>query len=180
MRKKWGSNEGIHVGDIFECWAGPYGGKPDSDYYQVTALRGKTQVLLRPLRTERYIQEGIDEGSLLSLFRERKRPLPRQFMTGDELTAMVRYERGKEIRRTGIEVAAWVLTDRTVEGRQMLQEVHWRCQYSFSLPEDWEPWGAETVKRMEEEAHQERENFARRFLGEDGYARFCAERRGFP
>ena len=151
MRKKWGSNEGIHVGDIFECWAGPYGGKPDSDYYQVTALRGKTQVLLRPLRTERYIQEGIDEGSLLSLFRERKRPLPGQFMTGDELTAMVRYERGKEIRRTGIEVAAWVLTDRTVEGRQMLQEVHWRCQYSFSLPEDWEPWGAETVKRMEEE-----------------------------
>ena len=40
-------------------------------------------------------------------------------------------ERGKEIRRTGIEVAAWVLTDRTVEGRQMLQEVHWRCQYSL-------------------------------------------------
>lgn len=180
MGKKWGSNEGIHVGDIFACWAGPYGGQPDSDYYQVTALHGKTQVVLRPLRMERYIQEGIESGSPLDLFRERKRPLPGQIMSADELTATAHYEHGKEIRRTGVEVTAWVLPDRTAEGRTLLQEVHWRCQYTFALPEDWEPWEAETIKRMEEEARQEMENFARRFLGEDGYAGFCEERRNLP
>ena len=106
MGNKWGSNEGIRVGDIFECLRGPYLGDPDSDYYQVAALRGKTQVALRPLRTERYINEGVEEDSPLSLFRERTRPLPGQFLTADDLCAMVRYERGREIRRTGEEVIA--------------------------------------------------------------------------
>lgn len=51
MGNKWGSNEGICVGDIFECMFGPYLGAPDSDYYQVAALRGRTQAAFRPLRT---------------------------------------------------------------------------------------------------------------------------------
>lgn len=180
MGSKWGSSEGIHVGDIFACWAGPYGGQPDSDYYQVTALRGKTQVVLRPLRTERYINKGIEQGSPLSLFRERTRPLPGQFLTADDVIVMVRYERGKEIRRTGLEVTAWVLPNRTMEGRVQLQEVRWRSAFSLTHPKDWEPWDAETVKQLEEAVHQEREDFARRFLGEDGYVKFCKERGTLP
>ena len=50
MGSKWGSNEGIRIGDIFACWCGPYVDRPETNYYQVTALRGRTQVVLRPLR----------------------------------------------------------------------------------------------------------------------------------
>lgn len=156
MGKKWGSNEGIHIGDIFECWE--Y--LPDSDYYQVAALRGKAQVVLRPIHTEKYINEGIEKGSPLYWRRERKRPLPGQFMT---LIPRARDERGKRILRTGEEVTAWVLPDRTVEGRFALQEVHWRSQYTLALPEDWEPWDAEKIKKLEEEARAEEEAMKDRF-----------------
>lgn len=180
MGNKWGSNEGIRVGDIFECLCGPYLGDPDSDYYQVAALRGRTQVALRPLRTERYINEGIEGDSPLSLFRERTRPLPGQFLTADDVSARVRYERGREIRRTGLEVTAWVLPNRTVEGRVQLQEVRWGSGFSQSFPEDWAPWNAETIRQMEEKTLQEREDYARRLMGEEGYAKFCADRAGTP
>ena len=65
MGKKRGSNEDIRIGGIFECWDGPDMLQPDSDYYQVVALRGKTQVVLRPLQMETYINEGIAEDSPL-------------------------------------------------------------------------------------------------------------------
>lgn len=178
MGNKWGSNEGIHIGDIFECWSGPYTAQPDSDFYQVAALRGKTQAVLRPLRTERYINEGIEKDSPLSLFRERPRPLPGQFLTADDVSSMVRYERGREIRRTGLEVTARVLPNRTVEGRVQLQEVRWGSGFRQSFPEDWAPWDAETIRQMEEKALQEQEDFAKRLMGEEGCAKFCAERAG--
>jgi len=79
MGNKWGSNEGIRTGDIFGCWYGPYVVRPDSDYYQVAALRGKTQVVLRPLRMETYINEGIEKDSPLYWLRERKRPVVSQY-----------------------------------------------------------------------------------------------------
>lgn len=180
MGNKWGSNEGIRVGDIFECLRGPYLGNPDSDYYQVAALRGRTQVALRPLRTERYINESIEADSPLSLFRERTRPLPGQFLTADDVSAMVRYERGREIRRTGLEVTARVLPNRTAEGRVQLQEVRWGSGFRQSFPEDWAPWDAETIRQMEEKTLQEREDYARRLIGEEGCAKFCAERSGTP
>ena len=166
MGKKWGSNEGIRIGDIFECWYGPYLDRPDSDYYQVVALRGKTQMVLRPLQRETYINEGIAEDSPLHWRRERKRPLPGCFMTAKHLTALVRYERGKEIRRTGEEVTAWVLPDHTIEGRPQLQEVCWKAIYNLALPKDWEPWDAETIKQLEEEDLQARKELAQRWLGE--------------
>lgn len=166
MSGKWGSNEGIHIGDIFYCWHGPYVSEPDSDYYQVVSLRGRTQVVLRPIRTEKYINEGIGEDSPIYWYREQNRPLPGQFMTASELIAFARYERGKEIRRTGEEVTAWVLPDRTVDGRLLLQEVRWHAAYSLALPGDWEPWDAETVKQLEEEARQEKEALIRRLQGE--------------
>lgn len=151
MGQKWGSNEGIHIGDIFECMYCPYLEQPGSDYYQVVALRGRTQVVLRPLRTEKYINERIEEGSPLYWLRDRRcRPLPGQFMTGEELITNVRYERGKEIRRTGVEVTAWVLPKRNVEGRLQLQEVQWRSLYILAPPEDWE-WDEDTIKELEEE-----------------------------
>lgn len=64
MGRKWGSNESIRIGDIFECisvlssWARP-------EYYQVVALRGRTQVMLHAIRSETYINEGIAEDSPL-------------------------------------------------------------------------------------------------------------------
>lgn len=116
MGSKWGSNEGIRIGDIFACWCGPYVDRPETNYYQVTALRGRTQVVLRPLRME--------QG----------RPLPGQFMTAGELVTLVRYEHGKEIRRIGEEVIAWVLPYKTVEGEFLLNEVRWRSVFSQVLP----------------------------------------------
>ena len=113
---KWGSNENIRIGDIYEYWYSPYIGQADSNYYQVAARRSRTQVVLRPLRME---------GD---------RPLPGQFMTSGELKVRVRYERGKEIRRTGEEVTAWVLPYKTVEGEFLLNEVRWRAVLSQVLP----------------------------------------------
>ena len=166
MGKKWGSNEDIRIGDVFECWDGPDMLQPDSDYYQVVALRGKTQVVLRPLQMETYINEGIAEDSPLHWRRERKRPLPGRFMTAEYLIAQVHYERGKEIRRTGEEVTAWVLPDRTIDGRPQLREVRWSAIYSLALPEDWEPWDTETIKQLEDEDLQARKELAQRWLGE--------------
>lgn len=165
MGQKWGSNKGIHIGDIFECWCGPYAGRPDSDYYQVAALRGRTQVVLRPLRTETYLNEGVEEGSPLYWLRERKRPLPGQFLTAEELLVIVRNERGKEIQRIGEKVTAWVLPDRTAEGRLQLQEVRWGPTFSLARPEDWAPWDAETIRQLEKEAFQEREEAIQRLKG---------------
>lgn len=147
MGKKWGSNEGIRIGDIFECWGSPYLDQPDSNYYQVVALRGKTQVVLRPLQMATYINEGIAEDSPLHWRRERKRPLPGRFMTAEHLIV-------------------WVLPDRTIEGRPQLREVRWNAIYSLALPEDWEPWDAETIKQLEEEDLQARKELAQRWLGE--------------
>lgn len=163
MGQKWGRNEGVHIGDIFECVYGPYLSNPDSDYYQVVALRGKAQVVLRPLRTEKYINEGIEEGSSLYWRRERKRPLPGQFLTEDEVVPIARHERGKEILRTGVEVTAWVLPYRTVENRPCLQEVRWKASFVLALPEDWEPWDAEKIKELEEEDRAEKEAFKEHF-----------------
>lgn len=145
---KWGSNEGIRIGDIYEYWYSPYIDQADSNYYQVVALRGRTQVVLRPLRMEQ------------------DRPLPGQFMTASELTPQVRYERGKEIRRTGEEVIAWVLPYKTAEGEFLLSEVRWRAVLSQVLPEDREPGDTEAIKQMEEEYLQARKELAQRWLGE--------------
>lgn len=175
MSAKWGSNEEVRIGDIFECWFGPYMAQPETDWYQVTALRGRTQVVLRPLRMETYINEEIQEGSSLYWLRERKRPLPGQFLEADELIAMARYERGREIRRTGEEVTAWVLPDRTADGRLVLQEVLWKSSFSLARPEDWAPWDAETIRQMEEEDRRERRDAARRLLPEEAAAEFLAE-----
>ena len=101
-------------------------------------------------------------------------------MTAEELTPMVRYVCSKEIQRTGEAVTAWVLPNRTVEGRLQLQKIRWGSIFSLAQPEDWAPWDAETIQRLEEENLQEREDFAKRFLGEEVYTRFCTERAGKP
>ena len=149
MGQKWGRNEGIHIGDIFECLNGPYLSNPDSDYYQVVALRGKTQVVLRPLRTEKYINERIEKDCPLYWCREQKRPLPGQFLTEDEVVPMARQECGKEIPRTGVEVTAWVQPYRTVENSPCLQEVRWKSSFVLVRPEDWE-WDEDTIKKFVE------------------------------
>jgi len=167
MGKKWGRNEGIHIGDVFYCWGPPAFAlcSERAEYYQVIALRGKTQVVLRALRSEPYINENIREGSSLwRIYRERRRPLHGQFMAEGELEATPFMVNGKLILTPGWEVTAWVLPFKSPEGRYQLAEVGCRKGVGFSMeyPEDWEPWDAETVKRLEEEARAEEGRFLRK------------------
>ena len=157
MGKKWGSNEDIHVGDIFHCYSAgiPSSGRPK--YYQVVALRGKTQVVLHAIRSETFFNEGIPGTDLWEDGLNRTRSLPGQFMTEQEMWKICAFEvRGKRVRITGEEVTAWVQPERRPDGRPWLLEVGpggWRLGYYYELerPEDWEPWTAETFKRWEEE-----------------------------
>lgn len=157
-----GSNENIHVGDIFHCWNSDY---TCYDYYQVTALRGKTQVVLRAIKMETYINEGIAEDSPLYWRRKGWRPLPGQFWPLDK--PVIRYGfwvRGKYIDVTPEEVTAWVMPEQFfTEGRPRLQAVGlaWkklgRIWFELGLPEDWEPWDAEMIRKLEEHERQEEE-----------------------
>lgn len=161
MGKKWGSNEDIHVGDIFRCenvWMSP-SGRPE--YYQVVALRGKTQVVLHAVQSETYTQEGISEDGPLYFYRTRTRPLPGQFMAKEEMWEIHEFEvRGKRVRITGEEVTAWAEPNRWPDGRPQLREMGpggWRLGYIYYLerPEEWEPWDLETAKRKEAERYAE-------------------------
>ena len=169
MGKKWGSNEDIHIGDIFRCWT-VNSFRPD--YYQVVSLRGRTQVILRAIQSETYINEGIDDYSLLFLHRERTRPLPGRFADENEGWPVHGYRKGdREILVTWQTVTAWVHPCRTSEGRPQLQEVgefsrRLGITYSLELPKDWEPWDAETIQKLEEYERQRNEVCARHLKGE--------------
>lgn len=172
MNHKWGSNEDIHVGDIFRCenvWMSP-SGRPE--YYQVVALRGKTQVVLHAVRSETYTQEGISEDGPMHYYRTRTRPLPGQFMAEEEMWEIREFEvRGKRVRITGEEVTAWVEPNRWPDGRPQLREMGpggWYLGYIYYLerPEEWEPWDLETAKRKEAERYAEEAALAK---GEDGW-----------
>lgn len=154
MGRKWGSNEGIHIGDIFKCneecaWYCPY---THEEYYQVVALRGRTQVVLNAIRSEICINEGIAEDSPVSWHRRLVRPLPGQFMSLDEMPYSCAYEKdGKWIRFGGDRVTAWVSPERTPDGRLLLREVGELAVYYLpAQSKDWEPWDAETIQKMEE------------------------------
>lgn len=155
MGRKWGSNEDIHVGDIFDCIASasPFA-RPD--YYQVVALKGRTQVVLHAIHSETYINEGISEDSPLSRYRKRDRPLPGQFMREDEMREIREYRKqGKLIRFAGERVTAWVSPDRAGNGRLLLYEVGeigrgLGVYYTLAEPKDWEPWDAEAIRKLEE------------------------------
>lgn len=148
MGKKWGSNEDIHIGDIFSSFAG----RDRPTYYQVTALRGSTQVVLRAIEEESFIQEGISEGSPLYRQRERTRPLPGKFMPEVGYREL-RY-RGKLICFFVETVTAWVRPDRMDDGSPVLQEVGhsgWQEGVTYDLvrPEDYETWTPEQIKLLE-------------------------------
>lgn len=154
MGKKWGSNEDIHVGDIFRCNGGMISsGRPE--YYQVVALRGRTQVVLHAVRSETFTQEGISEDGLMHCYRTRTRPLLGQFMAREEMWEICAFWKGdKCIEVSGEEVTAWVQPERRPDGTPWLLEVGpggWRKGYYYEpvRPEDWEPWDVETAKRLE-------------------------------
>ena len=160
MGKKWGSNEDIHVGDIFHCdCVCSSSGRPH--YYQVVALRGRTQVVLHAIRSETYTQEGISEDGPMHYHRTRIRPLIGQFMAREDMWEICEFEvRGKRIRVTGEEVTAWVCPERRPDGTPWLLEVGpggWRLGYCYEpeQPENWEPWDLETAKRLEAERYAE-------------------------
>lgn len=161
MNHKWASNKGIQIGDIYRCdtfW----GERPE--YYEVTALRGRTQVVLHAIHSEEFAQEGIEEGSPLSLYRTRTRPLPGQFMRREEMWGVceVMY-RGRRVLLTGEEAVAWAVDEQRVEGRPYrLREVGpgWHLHgvlYNYCPPEEWRVWSLEEVRAMEEECRREHE-----------------------
>ncbi len=176
MGKKWGSNEGIQIGDVFRC-SRPFffapAGAERAEHYQVTALKGKTQVVLHAIHTESYINEGIAEDSLLYDKRKRTRPVLGQFLTEDdeEVTYGVRVEiDGKEVRFHRAEVTAWVLfrPEQTPDHSFRLKEVGWenRIFYDQARPKDWEPWDAEMIRKLEEYYRQQDEALTRYLHGE--------------
>lgn len=160
MDHKWGSNKGIQIGDIYRCevsncW------RDRPEYYEVTALRGRTQVVLRAIRSEEFIQEGIAEGSPISFYRKRTRPLPGCFLRRDELLWYVELiYRGRKVAVGGEEATAWVMFGEQVEGRPcLLREVGagWHVQgalYRYTPPEEWQPWSAEQIRAMELEEEE--------------------------
>ena len=158
MGKKWGSNEDIHVGDIFQCWSPIY--DVWWEYYQVVELRGKSQVVLHAVYSERYINEIIPEDSPLYWRREQSRPLRGKFASLDD--PVVRWGFWKQnayIELTTEKMTAWVLPEREDDGRIRLQAMgllYQKTGYWFSqgLPEDWEPWDEEKLRENEEYVRQ--------------------------
>lgn len=153
MGKKWGSNQDIHIGDIFICQEPASSNRPK--YYQVTALRGSTQVALRAINSESYIQEEISEDGPLWHWRRRDRPVPGSFMKEGDFGFYKFKYRGKERLLNGESVTAWVLPTRAEEDRPRLQEVgyfgqKWGIWYERALPKDWEPLTPEQIKALEE------------------------------
>lgn len=172
MGKKWGSNEDIHIGDIFRCDnIHSLSGRPL--YYQVVGLRGRTQVVLHAIWSETYTQEGISEDGPLYFYRTRTRPLPGQFMARQDMWEICAFWKGdKCIEISGEEVTAWVYPERRPDGTPWLLEVGpggWRLGYYYEpeRPEDWEPWDAETARQKEEEERARQEAWDK---GEDGQA----------
>ena len=169
MVRKWGSNENIRIGDIFtyDDFIRNY----DSfrrEYYQVVALRGRTQVVLRAIRSETYINEDIAEGSPLFWRRERSRPLPGQFIDEDKEWPVHSCWKGdKEIIDNWQTVTAWVRPCLAYGERPMLREISEFSrktgivfEYILELPEDWEPWDAEKIQVMEEYERKQDEDRA--------------------
>lgn len=165
MGRKWGSNESIRIGDIFECisvlssWARP-------EYYQVVALRGRTQVVLRAICSETYINEGIAKDSPLYWRRERSRPLPGQFMDETEEWPVRSLWKGdKEIWDNWHTVTAWGLPFLAFGECPVFREIsefsRWQggIIYTLELPEDWEPWNAKKIQELEEYDRQQHEKF---------------------
>ncbi len=149
MGKKWGSNEDIHIGDIFSSW-GAEPGRPT--YYQVTALRGSTQVVLRAIEEETLIQEEISEDSPLYYRRERTRPVPGKFLPEVGIRELM--YRGKIIRCFAETVTAWVCPERTSEDRPRVREISRGRRDIFIgdlvLPEDYAPWTPKQIRLLEE------------------------------
>lgn len=171
MGKKWGSNADIRIGDIFSC--------SDScdfyeNYYQVVALKGKTQVVLRAIESESYINKGITEDSPLFWRRERERPLPGKFTERSALQIREFCVRGKYVRVFSGEITAWVLPDRLEDIWTQLQPVgvsygvFFLCaSLCLARPKDWEPWDAETIRKLEEYERQTEEVRRRHLHGEE-------------
>ena len=163
MGKKWGSNEDIHVGDIYQCICTAWDDL--HTYYQVTALRGKTQVVLHAIHRETYINEGIGEDSPLYGMRKRQRPLPGQFKSFED-SGGLRFEwevKGKLIELTTEELTAWVMPEKPgPDRRHRLRAVglawtKFEAWFEHTLPEDWEHWDAETIRKLEEYYRQQEE-----------------------
>lgn len=156
MGKKWGSNRDIHPGDIFQC-------RVNDDWfwmYQVTALRGKTQVALHAIQSECFVDEGIAPDSPLSWRRKLERPLLGQYAPKEQVIKYGFWCKGEYQEITSEETLAWVLPERAADGRHYLQAVgpaSRRCGVCFQqvLPEDWQPLPAERIQELEQAARQE-------------------------
>lgn len=148
MGKKWGRNEDIQIGDIFYDFSSLT--PVPAEYYQVTALRGKTLVELRALHSDGYFSEG---GHWVPT-----RPIPGCFMDRKYAEDFGVYEvqrRGQTVRTAREEITARVMPEKTARGRLLLRELEYgwiRLEYWLEqiLPEDWDPWDPEDLQMMKD------------------------------
>lgn len=168
MGKKWGSNANIHIGDIFY-----YCGDYTWGYYQVVALKGKTQVVLHAIGMEWYINEGIGEDSPLFWRKKRRRPLPGWFLgRNDGFPVYSHRKKDKEFLEYVDELTAWVLPDVAGTGDNYLRIVGWLGRYGSidfiqEFPKDWEPWTPEQIKLLEEYEQAKDERYKKLWEGDE-------------
>lgn len=171
MGKKWGSNEDIHVGDIFRCWS-TWGGEV-WEYYQVVELRGKSQVVLHAIYSECFINEGISEDSPLFWRRERTRPVPGKFADlNHPVERRVYCIQGGYLELTTEKLTAWVCPERYDDGTYRLQAMgmlykKWGLCFNQELPKSWAVWDAETIRKLEEYERLNDEALSKSLRGEE-------------
>lgn len=139
MAEQWLTTEGIQVGDLFLRWS--LGCDVFEEYYQVTELRGKKTVVLRPIEDEFILNPGLAPDSpALSLFQlvSPRRPLPGQFCPGQLCDARLDEVIARPVMRDG---HRWRLKDWGLGGSQV---------FDSALPEDWECWDEASIRAQEE------------------------------
>lgn len=167
MGKKWGSNEDIHIGDIFSSWGEIW------QYYQVVELRGKCQVMLHAIYSERFVNEGIPEDYKLFWRRKRTRPVPGAFADVNHPVERREYcIRGKRFELITERLTAWVCPKRNEDGRHQLQAMglHYKMLglcFDQEFPKDWAVWDADMIEKLEEYERQYSEASDRAWKGEE-------------
>ena len=139
MAEQWLTTEGIQVGDLFLRWSLSCG--DSREYYQVTELRGKKTVVLRPIEDEFILNPGLAPDSpALSLFHaiSPRRPLPGQFCPCHFCDARLDEVTARPVPHEG---DRWLLKDWGLGGFHIFDSVR---------PEDWECWDEKFIRAHEE------------------------------
>lgn len=165
MGKKWGRNEDIQIGDIFYDFSS-FTPVP-AEYYQVTALRGKTLVELHAIHSDGHFSEG---GHWVPT-----RPIPGCFMDrkyAEDFGVYAVQRRGQTVLTAREEITARVMPEKTAWGMPLLRELEhfgkYRLEYWFwqTLPQDWAPWDPKDLQMMKDYYAQCNEVYKKRSEGD--------------